>query len=303
MFVDGHAHIAQESWIAETWWQGVARVGAEVLPGVTPELVRATIIPALFDPDGSGQLGSMEAAGIDVAVMFNFDWSQADQLGPAAIGWEEQNAWYRSFAAEHPGKIRWGFGVDPRRSGGLEAFERAVREEGAVCFKLHSAAGFPINDPSVYPFMEAAGDLGVPVVVHVGPNASPLYSKWSEPILLDQLASDFPTVKIQAAHTGNAAWRNVLAMASVNPNLYCDLSGWQPRFARNRDRFYADVKEVLEVVGHRRVMWGTDPPYYRPLVSDADYLKAFTEAPEGTFTAEEVEWITGRTAQEFYQLT
>ncbi len=302
MFVDGHAHAAQESWIAEPWWQGVAKAAEEVLPGVTAEMVRATIVPALFDPDGSAQLGSMEAAGIDVAVMFNFDWSQADQLGPAATAWQEQNDWYRRFAAEHRDKIRWGFGVDPRRSGGIEAFEKAIAEDGAVCLKLHPAAGFHINDPAVYPFMETARDRDVPVVFHVGPNVSPLYSKWSEPMLLDQVAADFPDVRIQAAHTGNAAWREVLAIASVKPNIHCDLSGWQPRFARNVPRFYADVKEVIEVVGAHRVMWGTDPPYYRPLVSDADYLKAFTEAPEGTFTLQEVEWITGRTAQEFFKL-
>ena len=302
MYVDAHVHVAQESWIAETWWRAVSKAGAEVLPGVTPEMVRETIVPALFDPDGSSQLGAMEAAGVDVAVMYPYDWSQADQLGQATTGWREQNDWYRNFAASQPDRIRWGFGADPRRSDALEAFERAVRDDGAVCLKLHPAAGFAMTDPAVYPFMETARDLGVPVVVHVGPNVAPLYSKWSDPLLLDELAADFPDVKIQAAHTGNAAWRECLAIASVKPNVFCDLSGWQPRFARNPDRFYADVREVVELVGPQRVTWSTDGPYYRPLVSDADYLRAFTQAPEGTFSAEEVEWITGRTAVEFYGL-
>ena len=302
MYVDAHAHVVQEGWIAEPWWQGVARVAAEILPGVPAEVVRSTIVPALFDPDGSSQLGSMEAAGVDVAVMFPYDWSSADQLGPAAVGWQEQNDWYRAFAAAHPDNIRWGFGADPRHDGALDGFGDAVRDGGAICLKLHPGAGFAINDQVVYPFMETARDAGVPVVFHVGPNVAPLYSKWSDPLLLDQVAADFPSVKIQAAHTGNGAWRDVLAIASVKPNIFCDVSGWQPRFARNPERFYSDLREVLDVVGPHRVMWGTDPPYYRPLVSDADYLKAFTAAPDGTFTEDEVEWITGKTATEFFGL-
>jgi predicted TIM-barrel fold metal-dependent hydrolase len=300
MYIDAHAHVAQESWIGEPWWQGVARVAAGILPGVTPELVRETIVPALFDADGSAQLGSMEAAGIDLAVMYPYDWTDEEHLGQAATGWQEQNDWYRAFAASYPDKIRWGFGAHPKRPGALEAFEEAVRRQGAVCIKLHPAGGFPINDPSVYPFLETARDLEVPVVFHMGPNVAPLYSKWSQPILLDEVAADFPTLKILAAHTGNAAWRECLAIASVKPNIHCDLSGWQPRFARNPHRFYSDVREVLEEIGAHRVLWGTDPPYYRPLVPDADYLKAFTEAPNGVFTGEEVDWITGKATAEFF---
>jgi predicted TIM-barrel fold metal-dependent hydrolase len=302
MYVDAHTHVAQESWVAETWWQALARIGAEVLPGVSAEMAREAIIPALFDADGSSQLGAMDAAGIDVAVMFPYDWSRADRLGDAAGDWKDQNDWYRNFAARQPKKIRWGFGADPRQPGALDAFDRAVRTEGAICLKLHPAAGFSITDPAVYPFMETARDLGVPVVMHVGPNVAPLYSKWSDPMLLDELAADFSDVKIQAAHTGNAAWRQCLAVGSVKSNVFCDLSGWQERFVRNPKRFYSDVREVLETVGPHRVMWSTDGPHYRPLLSDADYLKAFTEAPEGIFSPEEVEWITGRVAREFYEL-
>ena len=38
MRVDGHAHVVQEAWFGEPWWQGVARIGAAVLPGVEPEV-------------------------------------------------------------------------------------------------------------------------------------------------------------------------------------------------------------------------------------------------------------------------
>jgi predicted TIM-barrel fold metal-dependent hydrolase len=302
MRVDAHCHVVQESWHGEPWWQGVARLGAAVLPGVSPEMVRENILPAYFDEDGSSQLGAMDAAGLDVAVMLCYDWTTEEHLGEAPTGWRVQNAWYRDFAAANPGRIRWGFGVDPRRDGAAEAFRTAVREEGAIALKLHPAGGFPLDDPSVYPMFEEARSLGVPVVAHVGPEPGPLYSKWAQPIMLDTVAADFPDVKFQAAHTGNLAWREVLAVAAMKPNVYCDLSGWQLRFNANPARFYQDVREVVDVVGAHRVMWSTDSPYYRAVVSDDDYLRAFTQAPEGVFTADEIESTTGGTAQELYGL-
>src|SRR5436309_1417919 len=204
--IDAHAHVLQESWVGEPWWQGLSRLAAAVLPGVSPEMVREGIVPSYFDEDGSAQLGSMEAGGIDMAVMFPYDWTTEEHLGQAAVGWQEQNAWYRTFARERPDRIRWGFGADPRQPGALDAFDRAVRDEGAVCLKLHPSNGFPIDDPAVYPFMEGARSLNVPVVIHTGPIAGPLYSKWSQPILLDQIAADFPGLKIPADNICIASW-------------------------------------------------------------------------------------------------
>lgn len=301
MRIDGHAHVVHPDWHGEPWWDGVARLGGSIL-GVPAEAIREGVIPSLWDEDGSGQLGAMDQAGIDVAVMLCYDWTTEEHLGDAPVGWREQNDWYERFAKDHPDRIRWGFGVDPRRDGALEAFEEAVRDRGAIALKLHPCGGFYINDRAVYPFLEKAGELGVPVVFHVGPEPGPLYSKWSDPLLLDEVAADFPDLKLQAAHTGNAAWRETLAVASVKPNVHLDLSGWQVRFRRNPERFYADVREVLDVAGPNRVMWGTDAPYYRTLVSDDDWLKGFEGAPKGMFTEEEMDAVLGGTAAAFYAL-
>jgi len=205
MRVDGHAHVVQEAWFGEPWWQGVARIGAAVLPGVEPEMVRHGILPAYFDQDGSSQLGAQEAAGVDVAVVLVVDWTSEEHLGQPPVGWREQNAWVRDFARSHPERVRWGFGADRRHEGVLDAFQRAVREEGAIALKLHPSNGFPIDDPAVAEALEVARALDVPVVIHTGPSVGPLYSKWSQPILLDALAAHFPEVRIQAAHTGNAS--------------------------------------------------------------------------------------------------
>lgn len=285
------------------YWEGLSRVGAAVLPGVEPSLLRENLIPSYFDPDGSAQIEAMDLAGVDVAIAFPFDWSGWARLGPPGVDWREQNAWYRDFASRHPGRIRWGFGADPRHDGALDALKDALTGGGAAVVKIHPASGFDLNDPVVYPFVEAAGEAGVPVLFHTGPSPTPAHSRFSDPRLLDAIAADFPDVAIVAGHTANLLWRDVLAIAALKPNVYCELSGWQVRFQRNPQRFWADVREVLEVVGPHRVMWGTDSPHYRPVVADPDYVRAFTEAPEGTFSADEVDAILGATAAGLFGLS
>ncbi|HWC32199.1 MAG TPA: amidohydrolase family protein [Actinomycetota bacterium] len=140
------------------------------------------------------------------------------------------------------------------------------------------------------------------VVFHVGPEPSPLDSRWSEPRLLADVARRYPDVRFLAAHCGNEAWRETLDAVRDLNNVSIDLSGWQVRFAQDAGRFYEDVSEVLDALGAERVMWGTDPPYYRPLVPDSRWLAAFTEAPDGTFATEEVDMITGANAVSFFGL-
>ena len=300
MRVDVHVHALQEGWFGEGYWQALARAG-EALLGAPAAMIREGVVPAYFDPDGSSQLGAMEAAGVDVAVMFPFDWTLAD-LGPVAVDWREQNRWFADLAARSEARVRWAFGVDPRQEGALAAFEEAVRDRAAVGLKLHPSAGFALDDDAVYPLVEKAGELAVPVIVHVGPQISPLRSGWSQPILLDSLAADFPTIRFVAGHTGNLAWRETLAVASVKHNVWCELSGWQRRFQVNPARFYDNVREILEVIGPGRLMWGTDAPHFRALLPDDEWVRAFTDAPEGTFTGEELDAILGGTAAELFGL-
>lgn len=301
MRVDAHCHAVQERWHTEAWWQAAARRGAELL-GVPAEAIREGIFPAYFDEDGSGQLGAMDAAGLDVAVMFPYDWSLEPHLGRPEVGWREIHAWYADLARRSEGRIRWGFGADPRHDGALEALEEAVRDGGAVCAKVHPAGGLPMDDPAAYAVYEKASELGVPVVIHVGPVPPPLESRFSEPNLLDAVARDFPDLPIQAAHTGNEAWREVAAVAAERGNVHCDLSGWQLRSMQDPDRFRADVRTVLDAVEADRVMWGSDAPYFRGVLADAEWIRAFTDAPRGTFSGGETEAILGGTAARFFCL-
>ena len=302
MRVDAHAHVTREGWIGDRWWDAYAEEAGRRV-GLPARVVREVAVPAMFEDDaGSLQLGSMQEAGIEVAVVYNFDWTLAEALGPARVDWREQNDWYARFAERNPGRIRWGFGADPRHEGALDAFREAVAARGAVCLKLHPSSGFLLNDPVIHPFVETAQHDDVPVVFHVGPEPPPLESRWSDPELLADVARRFPDARFLAGHCGNEAWRETVAAVRDLGSVSVDISGWQVRFVQDAGRFYGDVREVIDALGMERVMWGSDPPYYRALVPDTQWLAAFTEAPEGTFSADEVEAITGANAASFFRL-
>lgn len=301
MRVDAHAHVVQEDWVGGEWWDAYADEAARQLE-VPAESVRELIVPAMFDEDGSSQLASMETAGLDVAVAFPFDWTRAPGLSPATVGWREQNAWYERFAARNPGRIRWGFGADPRHDGALDAFVDAVESRDAICLKLHPGGGFRIDDAVVQPFLERARDLGTPIVVHVGPLPPPLDGSGADPALLARVVERYPDVPFLAGHCGNEAWRETVEALRPVANVSVDLSGWQARYLQDPAEFYLNVRAVVDAFGPERVLWGTDPPHYRGAVPDADWVAAFADAPSGTFGDGEVEAILGGSAAGFYGL-
>ncbi len=92
--------------------------------------------------------------------------------------------------------------------------------------KLHPGAAFFPN--ACLPFFELAGQAGVPVVVHTGPLASPLFSHTARPAFLDPVAADFPDNGIVMQHAGQRCWwEEALNVAFWKPNVYLELSMWQ----------------------------------------------------------------------------
>ncbi len=54
--------------------------------------------------------------------------------------------------------------------------------------------------------------------------------KYSNPLYLDDVAVDFPDMKIIMAHPSFPWQEEALAVAQHKPNVYIDLSGWSPKY-------------------------------------------------------------------------
>lgn len=138
--------------------------------------------------------------------------------------------------------------------------------------------GFYPNDPSFYPLWETASEHGLIVLFHGGmmgsgagtPGGMGFKLKYTRPIpYLDDVAADFPQLKIIAAHPSWPWQEESLAMARHKSNVYVDLSGWAPKYFPDELVHYADT--ILQ----DRVLFGSD----WPLIEPDRWLREFAELP------------------------
>lgn len=112
-----------------------------------------------------------------------------------------------------------------------------VRDFGVKGFKFHpSMQAFEPNDRSYYPIYHAIAEAGVPALFHTGqtgmgaglPGGHGIKLRYSDPMLLDDVAADFPELTVVKAHPA-VPWVDAqIAIAGHKSNVYIDLSGWSP---------------------------------------------------------------------------
>lgn len=120
---------------------------------------------------------------------------------------------------------------------------------------------FP-NDLRFYPLWEECQKLGLPILFHGGmaaagagtPGGMGIKLKYTQPIYLDDLAADFPELKIICAHPTWPWTEESLAIARHKANFYIDLSGWAPKY------FPAEVVHNVNTLLKDKAMFGSDWP-------------------------------------------
>lgn len=147
---------------------------------------------------------------------------------------------------------------DPARE-----LERAVADLGCKGLKLYpSYQGYYPNDPRVYPIYAAAERLDIPVMIHTGSTVfQGTKLKYADPLLIDDIAVDFPDLKIVQAHSGRGFWYDrAFFLARLHKNVYMEISGLPPKkllvyfpeFERNADKiiFGSDWPSAPDIRGN-----------------------------------------------------
>ena len=140
------------------------------------------------------------------------------------------------------------------------------------------------NDTVVYPLYEKALELDIPVNVHCGtiynnprkPNECRL--KYGLPIYLDDVARDFPQLRIGIAHAGRPFIEQTIALA-VNPNVYVDMTWSQLALGLYPEAF----TKILMAFGPDRIVYGSDTGTREGLVRSEDFLNVTTARCETMF--------------------
>lgn len=158
--------------------------------------------------------------------------------------------------------------VDPLR--GAEAVretEDLLANHGFRGFKFHpSVQDFAPNDPAAYRIYEKIAEHQGIAVFHSGqtgigrnsPGGGRVRLKYSNPMLFDDIAVDFPDLTIVIAHPSFPWQAEALAVARHKQNVYIDLSGWSPKYFEDQLVHHANTR-IPE-----KVLFGSDFPVLTP---------------------------------------
>lgn len=216
---------------------------------------------------------AMDASGVERAVVLPID-SAFHQKMPLSL--TEKTDWHANEVADDPNVVSF-VGLDPRRGkAGLKELERAVKEKGCRGWKMYPPNGFYPDDKEFDPYYNLCVDLNIPIIIHQGFTPRHKHVKYARPAYVDRVAADFPELKIVLAHVGFPWQDEALMIASKNPNISVDVSGWQV-FASSVPlkvhQMVADAK--LMRVFPNRMLFGSDFPlfeYTMPLKKWVDFF-------------------------------
>lgn len=139
-----------------------------------------------------------------------------------------------------------------------------VDDYGVKGFKFHpSMQAFEPNDRTFYPIYEAIAEAGVPALFHTGqtgmgaglPGGHGIKLRYSDPMLLDDVAADFSGLTIVMAHPAVPWVDTQISIATHKPNVYVDLSGWSPKY------FPPQLVRATNRQLKTKVLFGTDFPF------------------------------------------
>jgi predicted TIM-barrel fold metal-dependent hydrolase len=169
--------------------------------------------------------------------------------------------------------------VNPHRGAeGVALAKRLIREHRVRGFKFHpSVQEFMPNDRLAYPLYGAIAEAGLPALFHTGqtgvgagrPGGGGIRLKYSNPMLLDDVAADFPGMPIILAHPSFPWQEEALSVATHKPQVYIDLSGWSPKY------FPPILVQYANTLLKDKILFGSD----YPVITPEKWIEEFDKLP------------------------
>lgn len=158
--------------------------------------------------------------------------------------------------------------IDPRK-GKLGAREGRdlVENCGVRGFKFHGIMqDIHPADRIAWPLYEVIAEHKLPALFHTGHSGmgtgmrggGGVRLKWGEPMLIDEVAAEFPDIKFILAHPSWPWTDQSLSMALHKENVFIDLSGWSPKY------FPPQVIQYANTQLKHKMLFGSDFPLIKP---------------------------------------
>ncbi len=249
MIIDIHTHIPTHT---DTVPDADAHFNEVMRPDATVRLTNS------FD-DYIKDMGPVDRA-VAFGVAINPQGSE-DDMG-VMRSQSEINDTASALARAYPDKVIGFMSVHPEAPDVMDELERCVDDLGLKGMKL--APNYQNFDPlgsdarRVYEFAQLRG---LPIVFHQGTapmRAAPLM--YAHPIVMDELAMNFPDLKIVMAHMGHPWHEDCITVIRKHPNVYADVSGqfyrpWQ---------MYNGMRLAFEWSVMHKLLFASDWPLTTP---------------------------------------
>lgn len=176
----------------------------------------------------------------------------------------------------------------------LFRMEERIRDGLVQGIKLYPGyENYAINDPSLEAIFHIAAKYDVPVMIHTGDTYNTRAKvRQAHPLLVDDVAVDFPNVKFVLCHLGNPWFQDAAQVLYKNDNVYADISGLTlGDFHYEFERYMVQrVKDMIMYMGDpgKQLMYGTD----WPLAGMGTYLKFFNGLELPDEAKENIAWRT-----------
>jgi predicted TIM-barrel fold metal-dependent hydrolase len=269
---DCHVHV-------QPWEQMKPEVRAKMAAG-RKDL--AGIQEALSDP--RALLSMMDRDGVERAALINY-------VAPEVMGFEPSvNEWISRYVRGHQDRLYAVGSVHPRhtRHAGGET-RRLFEKLGIRILKIHPphqlfvANAYLSSEPGLAEIYRVAEELGRPVTIHTGTSVFPgARNRFADPMPVDDVAVDFPRLKILLAHAGRPLYmETAVFLARRHPNVHLDLSGIPPKKLLE---YLPRLEELSD-----RCLWGTDYPS-PGVASMRQNLEDFRALPLSEAARERILW-------------
>jgi uncharacterized protein len=196
----------------------------------------------------------LDACGVDRAVLINY-------VAPEVIGFTGAvNQWVADYVKENPKRLISCGGLHPRTTQNILADVEQILTLGIRMIKIHPPHQllFPNDYQNGVKELEiiyrAAEANGIPIMFHTGTSIfANARNRYGDPIYIDDVAVDFPKLKIILAHGGRPLWMDTaFFLLRRHPNVFLDISGIPPKLLL---KYFSRLDEIAH-----KTLFGTDWP-------------------------------------------
>lgn len=171
------------------------------------------------------------------------------------------NEYVASLCKKHPDRFMGFASVDPKKENARDILKKGIEELGLKGIKLHPALqDFDPSSERYFWIYEEAQKWGIPVVFHIGSTTFGSLAKLSlaNPLLIDDIAVRFPTLRILLTHLGTLWEDEAFMVVEKNPYVFIDTAAYLYEIPKLL------TEDLISRVGEDKFIFGTDYPQPSP---------------------------------------